>query len=95
MSTVAPINVSKAVWLACSQKKSCFFIFCSLPFGLYVILNYLIYHSTNYHKSFEDYQLFNDSYVESFLTALLKQEGVYVYVAKVLPFMKIKTDEGR
>jgi len=74
----------------------------SLPFGLYVIFNYLIYHSTDYdkqglaaYKSFEDYRLFVDGYVESLLTAQLNQEGVHVYVAKVRPFMKIKTDEGK
>ena len=32
--------------------------------------------------------------MESLLTAQLNQEGVHVYVAKVWPFMKIKTDEG-
>ena len=52
--------------------------------------NYLIYHSTDYHskaglaayKSFEDYRLFDDGYVESLLTAQLNQEGVHVYVGK-------------
>ena len=29
------------------------------------------------------------------LTTQLKQEGVHVYVAKVKPFMKLKTDEGK
>ena len=33
--------------------------------------------------------------MESLLTAQLNQEGVHVYVAKVWPFMKIKTDEGK
>ena len=44
----------------------------SPPFGLYDISNYLIYHSTDYNKqglaaskSFEDYRLFDDGYVES------------------------------
>ena len=77
--------------------------FNSLPlFGLYNIFNYLIYHSTDCDKqglaafkSFDDYRLFNDGYVESLLTAQLNQEGVHVYVAKVRPFMKIKTDEGK
>ena len=74
----------------------------SPPFGLYDIFNYLIYHSTDYdkqglaaYKSFEDYRLFDDGYVESLLTVQLNQEGVHVYVAKVQPFMKIKTDEGK
>ena len=74
----------------------------SPPFGLYDILNYFIYHSTDYdkqglaaYKSFEDYRLFDDGYVESLLTVQLNQEGVHVYVAKVQPFMKIKTDEGK
>ena len=74
----------------------------SPPFGLYDIFNYFIYHSTDYdkqglaaYKSFEDYRLFDDGYVESLLTAQLNQEGVHVYVAKVRPFMKIKTDEGK
>ena len=33
--------------------------------------------------------------MESLLTAQLNQEGVHVYIAKVRPFMKIKTDEGK
>jgi len=74
----------------------------SLPFGLFDIFNHLIYHSTNYdkqglaaYKSFDDSRLFNDSYVESLLATQLKQEGVHVYVAKVKPFMKLKTDDGK
>ena len=74
----------------------------SPPFGLYDIFNHLIYHSTEYdkqglaaYKSFDDYRLFNDGYVESLLTAQLNHEGVHVYVAKVRPFMRIKTDEGK
>ena len=73
-----------------------------LPFGLYDIFNYLIYHSADYdmrglaaYKSFEDYRLFDDGYVKSLLTSHLKQEGIHVYVASVRPFMKIKTDEGK
>ena len=64
----------------------------SPPFGLYDIFNYLIYHSTDYdkqglaaYKSFDDYRLFDDGYVESLLTAHLNQEGIHVYVAKVRP----------
>ena len=41
------------------------------------------------------FRLFNDGYVESLLTAQLKQEGVHVYVGKGKPFMKLKTDEGK
>ena len=74
----------------------------SPPFGLFDIFNHLVYHSTDYdkqglaaYKSFDDYRLFNDGYVESLLTTQLKQEGVHVYVAKVKPFMKLKTDEGK
>jgi len=74
----------------------------SPPFGLYDIFIYLIHHSTDDDKqglaaynSFDDYRLFDDGYVESLLTAQLNQEGVHVYVAKVRPFMKIKTDEGK
>ena len=62
----------------------------------------MIYHSTDYdrqgiaaYKSYEDYRLFADGYVELLLTAQLNQEGVLVYVAKVRPFMIIKTDEGK
>ena len=33
--------------------------------------------------------------MESLLTVQLNREGVYVYVAKVWSFMKIKTDEGK
>ena len=74
----------------------------SPPFGLYDIFKYLIYHSTEYdkqglaaYKSFDDYRLINDGYVESLQTVQLNEVGVHVYVAKVKPFMKIKTDEGK
>ena len=74
----------------------------SPPFGLYDIFNYLIYHSTDYdkqglaaQKSFDDYRLFNDGYVESLLTAQLNQADVHVYLAKVRPFMKTKADDGK
>ena len=74
----------------------------SPPLGLYDIFNHLICHSTEYdkqglaaYKSFDDYRLFDDGYVESLQTVQLNQEGVHVYVAKVRPFMKIKTDEGK
>ena len=74
----------------------------SLSFWLDDIFNYLIYHSTDYdkqelaaYKSFNNYRLLNDGHVESLQTAQLNQESFYVYIAKVLPFMKIKTDEGK
>jgi hypothetical protein len=45
------------------------------PFGLFDIFNHLIYHSTEYdkqglatYKSFDNYRLFYDGYVESLLT---------------------------
>ena len=54
----------------------------SPPFGLFDIFNHLIYHSTDYdkqglaaYKSFDDYRLFSDGYVESLLAVQLKQEG--------------------
>ena len=81
------------------------------PFSLTAFLtfwvvrhNYLISanHSTDYdkqrlaaYKSFDDYRLFTDGYVESLLTAQLNQESVHVYIAKVRLFMKIKSDEER
>ena len=52
----------------------------SPPFGLFDIFNHLIHQSTDYDKqglaackSFDDYRLFNDEYVESLLTTQLKQ----------------------
>ena len=78
----------------------------SPPFGLYDIFNYLICHSTTYdkqglaaYKSFEDlvedYSLFEDGYVESLLTKTLINERLHVYVGKVRPAMKVKTDDGK
>lgn len=74
----------------------------SPPFGLYDIFNYLIYHSTDYDKqglasyrSFDDYRLFEDGYVQSLLTKTLTNEGVHLYTGKVKPAMKEKTDEGK
>lgn len=74
----------------------------SPPFGLYDIFNYFIYHSTDYdkqglvaYKSFDDYRLFQDGYVESLLTKALTSEGVHLYLGKVRPAMKDKTDEGK
>ena len=57
--------------------------------GYTTFFNCLIYHSTDNdkqglaaYKSFEDYRLFDDGYMESLLTAQLNQEGVHVYVGK-------------
>lgn len=72
----------------------------SPPFGLYDIFNHLIYHSTDYdkqglaaYKSFDDYRLFEEGYVESLLTKTFDNERVHLYVAKVRPAMKEKIDE--
>ena len=74
----------------------------SPPFGLYDIFNHLIYHATDYdkqglaaYKSFEDYRLFQDGYVRSLETLNLKEAGVHVYVGKVQPTMRAKTDDGK
>ncbi len=74
----------------------------SPPFGLYGIFNHLICHATNFdkqglaaYKSFDDYRLFEDGYVESLLTTMLKSEGLHVYLGKVRPDMKSKTDDGK
>lgn len=74
----------------------------SPPFGLFDIFNHLIYHSCEYdkqglaaYKSYEDYRLFRDGYVESLLTYYSKDAGVHVYVGKVKPAMKAKTKEGK
>ncbi|KXJ26833.1 uncharacterized protein LOC110239144 [Exaiptasia diaphana] len=74
----------------------------SPPFGLYDIFNHFIYHSTEYdkqglaaYKSFDDYRLFVDGYVESLKTSTLPNEGIHVYVAEVKPSMKNQTDEGK
>ncbi|XP_028413529.1 uncharacterized protein LOC114536365 [Dendronephthya gigantea] len=74
----------------------------SPSFGLYNIFNYLIFHSTAYdkqglaaYKSFDDYSLFEDGHVESLMTKTLNNERLHVYVAKVRPAMKVKTDDGK
>jgi hypothetical protein len=74
----------------------------SPPFGLYDIFNYLIHHSTEYdkqglaaYKSLDEYRLFQDGYVESLLTETLSNERLYLYMGKVKPAMKDKTDEGK
>ena len=72
----------------------------SPPFGLYDIFNHLIYHSTEYdkqglasYKSYDDYRLFVNGYVESLETVTLKDCGAHVYVGKVQPSMKSTTEE--
>lgn len=74
----------------------------SPPFGLYDIFNHLIYHATEYdkqglaaYKSYDDYRLFEDGYVKSLKKATLLDSGLHVYVGKVLPTMRGKTDDGR
>ena len=74
----------------------------SPPFGLYDIFNYLIFHSSDYdkqglaaYKAFDEYRLFQDGYVESLLTETMSKEGVHLYMGKVKPAMKEKTDEGK
>ena len=75
----------------------------SPPFGLYDIFNHLICHSTNCYdkqglaayKSFDDYRLFEDGYVQSLSTITLQNERLHVYVGKVKPAMKTTTDDGR
>ena len=71
----------------------------SPPFGLYDIFNHLIYHSADYdkqglasYKSYDDYRLFDDDYVESLSTTYLKECGVHVYVGKVNPTMQMKCE---
>ena len=63
----------------------------SPPFGLFDIFNYLIYHSSECdkqglaaYKSYENYRIFYDGYVESLLTIHRKDAGVHVYVAAAL-----------
>ena len=70
----------------------------SPPFSLFDIFNHLIYHSSDFdkqalgaYKSYENYRLFYDGYVDSLLTAYRQDAGVHVYVSKVKPTMKEKT----
>ena len=74
----------------------------SPPFGLFDIFNHLIYHSCDYdkqglasYKSYDDYRLFDDGYVESLSTATVKECGIHVYVEKMQPTMRLRTHEGR
>ena len=71
----------------------------SPPFRLYDIFNFLICHSTSYdkqglaaYKSFDEYRLFEDGYLESLMTETLTNELLHVYVGKVRPAMKTSTD---
>ena len=64
--------------------------------------NHLIYHSSDYDKqglasynAYDDYRLFDDGYVEFLSTVTLKESGVHVYVGKVNPTMRTKTDDGK
>ena len=72
------------------------------PFGLFDIFNHLIYHFTSYDKqglaafkSYEDYSLFYDGYVESLLTNYYKEAQVHAFVGKVKPAMKEKTKDNK
>ena len=75
----------------------------SPPFGLYDTFNHLIYHASDYdkqglaaYKSYEeDDRLFENGYVRYLETVTLKDVGVQVYVGKVQPTMRSKTDEGK
>jgi hypothetical protein len=77
------------------------FITCP-SFGLYDIFNHLIYHSSDYdkqglaaYKSYEDYRLYEDGYVRSLETTVVQEAGVHVFVGKVQPTMRVKTDDGK
>ena len=72
----------------------------SSPFGLYDIFNFLIYNTTEYdkqglaaYKSFDDYRLFDEGYVESLLTTTLLPESMHLFIAKVRPAMKEKAEK--
>ncbi len=75
----------------------------SPPFGLYNIFNHLICHCTNCYdkqglaayKSFDDYRLSEDGYVECLSTLTLQNKRLHVYVGKVRPVMKTTTDDGK
>ena len=62
------------------------------PCGLYDIFNYLTHHSTDYdkqdlaaYKSFHEYRLFQDGYVESLLAETSSNERLHLYVGIVKP----------
>ena len=72
----------------------------SPPFGLFDIFNHLVYHPSQYDrqglaacKSYEDYRLYVDGYVESLVTKYEEKVGVRVYVGQVKLAMK-KTKNG-
>ena len=50
----------------------------SPPFGLFGIFNHLIYHAA--YKSYEEYRLFREGYVESLKACYLKEADVHVCV---------------
>jgi hypothetical protein len=65
-------------------------------------IHHLIYHATDYdkqglaaYKSFEDCRLFQDGYVRSLEMAHIREAGVDVYIYKVQPSMRTKTDDGK
>ena len=69
---------------------------------VYLTFSTTSYHSTNYDKqglaafkSYEDYSLFYDGYVESLLTNYHKEAQVHVFVGKVKPAMKEKTKDNK
>jgi hypothetical protein len=56
----------------------------------------LIYSSAEYdkqglaaYKSFDDYRLFDEGYIESLLTTTLTDKGMHLYVGKARPAMKM------
>ena len=68
----------------------------------FTIFNYLIFHSTDYdkqglasYKSYDDYRLFDDGYVEFLSTVNFKECGVHIYVGKVHPTVRTKTEDGK
>lgn len=74
----------------------------SPPFRLYDIFSNLTYNSTSYdiqglaaYKSFDNYKLFEDGYVESLLTKTLKNGCLHIYLGRERPAMKTKADDGK
>ena len=53
------------------------------------------HHINQINKSYNDYRLFDDGYVESLSTATVKECGIHVYVEKMQPTMRLRTHEGR
>ena len=63
---------------------------------------YLIYSIAKYdkqklaaYKSFDDYCLFDEGYVESLMTTVLRDEGMHLFIGKVRPSMNKKTDDSK